>query len=69
MIIDFIKIDTEGYEFEVLDGAKNLLKEQQPKFIQIEFNWHQLLKGQTLYKLSSMIDFSDILEFFQMEMA
>ena len=58
--IDFIKIDTEGYEFEVLDGAKNLLKEQQPKFIQIEFNWHQLLKGQTLYKLSKMIDFSDI---------
>ena len=58
--IDFIKIDTEGYEFEVLDGAKNLFKEQQPKFIQIEFNWHQLLKGQTLYKLSSMIDFSDI---------
>ena len=58
--IDFIKIDTEGYEFEVLDGAKNLLKEHQPKFIQIEFNWHQLLKGQTLYKLSSMIDFSDI---------
>ena len=59
-IIDFIKIDTEGYEFEVLDGAKNLLKEHQPKFIQIEFNWHQLLKGQTLYKLSNMIDFSDI---------
>ena len=59
-VIDFIKIDTEGYEFEVLDGAKNLFKEQQPKFIQIEFNWHQLLKGQTLYKLSSMIDFSDI---------
>ena len=59
-IVDFIKIDTEGYEFEVLDGAKNLLKEHQPKFIQIEFNWHQLLKGQTLYKLSSMIDFSDI---------
>lgn len=59
-IIDFIKIDTEGYEFEVLDGAKYLLKEHQPKFIQIEFNWHQLLKGQTLYKLSSMIDFSDI---------
>ena len=59
-IIDFIKIDTEGYEFEVLDGAKNLLKEHQPKYIQIEFNWHQLFKGQTLYKLSKMIYFSDI---------
>ena len=57
--IDFMKIDTEGYEFEVLDGAKYLLKEHKPKFIQIEFNWHQLLKGQTLYKISSMIDFSD----------
>ena len=34
-IIDFIKIDTEGYEFEVLDGAKNLLQQHKPKFIQI----------------------------------
>jgi len=59
-IIDFIKIDTEGYEFEVLDGAKHILKEHKPKFIQIEFNWHQLLKGQSLYKLSNMIDFSDV---------
>ena len=58
--IDFIKIDTEGYEFEVLDGAKNLLNKHKPKFIQLEFNWHQLLKNQTLYKLSSLIDFSDV---------
>ena len=58
--VDFIKIDTEGFEFEVLDGAKDFLRNHKPKFIQIEFNWHQLLKGQTLYKISSLIDFSDV---------
>lgn len=58
--VDFIKIDTEGFEFEVLDGAKDLLRNHKPKFIQIEFNWHQLLKGHTLYKISSLIDFSDV---------
>lgn len=59
-IIDFIKIDTEGYEFEVLTGAKNVLSKHQPKYIQIEFNWHQLIRNQTLYKLSSLINFSDV---------
>ena len=46
--IDFIKIDTEGFEYEVLRGAEKLLKKHKPKFIQIEFNWHQLIKNQTL---------------------
>ena len=59
-LIDFIKIDTEGYEFEVLMGAKNILNKHQPKYIQIEFNWHQLIRNQTLYKLSSLISFSDV---------
>ena len=58
--IDFIKIDTEGYEYEVLSGAKKLIYNHKPKFIQIEFNWHQLLKNQTLYNLSSLIDFSEV---------
>ena len=59
-IIDFIKIDTEGYEYEVLLGAKNILMKHKPKFIQIEFNWHQLIKNQTLYNLSKLISFSDV---------
>lgn len=37
-IIDFIKIDTEGHEFEILQGAKQLLKNNAIKVIQFEFN-------------------------------
>lgn len=58
--IDFIKIDTEGYEKNVLEGASKLLKKHKPKFIQIEFNWHQLIKCQTLKNLSKLIYFSDV---------
>lgn len=53
--IDLLKIDTEGYEYEVLVGASETIEKRKPKFIQIEFNWHQLLKGQSLYKLASLL--------------
>ena len=33
--IDFIKIDTEGYELEVLKGAQNTIKKFKPNFIQL----------------------------------
>ena len=59
-VIDFIKIDTEGFEYEVLMGAKNILEIHQPKFIQVEFNWHQLIKKQTLHNFSELIKFSDV---------
>ncbi len=54
-IVDFIKIDTEGFEYEVLLGAKYLIETHKPKAIQIEFNWHQLFRGQTLLSFSEMI--------------
>jgi FkbM family methyltransferase len=37
-IIDFLKIDTEGNELEVLKGAARLLKAGRVRFIQFEFN-------------------------------
>ncbi|MDA7572849.1 FkbM family methyltransferase [Candidatus Pelagibacter sp.] len=58
--IDFIKIDTEGYEYEVLKGAEKILKLHKPKFIQIEFNWHQLIRNQTLYNLSNLLDLYEV---------
>jgi FkbM family methyltransferase len=36
--IELLKIDTEGYEFEVLKGAKELLISGKIQLIQIEFN-------------------------------
>ena len=53
--IDFIKIDTEGFEYEVLQGAQLLISQYQPKLIQIEYNWHQLFKGQTLFAFSNLL--------------
>lgn len=46
--IDLIKIDTEGHELEVLKGAEKTIKKFKPSFIQLEFNWHQLYKNNSL---------------------
>ena len=40
--------------------GKKFLKKHQPKFIQLEFNWHQLINSQTLLNLSELIYFSDV---------
>ncbi len=51
--LDFIKIDTEGHEVEVLEGSKKTINKFKPKVVQIEFNTHQLLKETTLIKYKS----------------
>ena len=53
--IDLIKIDTEGYELEVLKGSKRLIEENKPKYIQLEFNIHQLFKNHTMYEFSKYL--------------
>ena len=57
--IDFIKIDTEGFEYEVLKGAEKILKLHKPKFIQIEFNWHQLIRNHNMHDLSKLVNSYD----------
>ena len=61
--IDFLKIDVEGHEYEVLKGAANLLKADKISIIQFEFNefnifsrtfmfdFYQVLKKYTLYRV------------------
>ena len=53
--IDFIKIDVEGYEMEVLLGAQNFLEFVRPKFIQIEINWHLLFTKSSLYQIGQLL--------------
>ncbi len=53
--IDLIKIDVEGFENEVFDGARETFQKCRPKFIQIEFNLHQLFRGTTLNFFSEKI--------------
>jgi FkbM family methyltransferase len=52
---DFLKINVEGFEYDVLLGAMDLLANNPPRFIQIEWNLHQLMTGHTL------LDFLDLL--------
>lgn len=54
--IDFIKIDVEGYEKEVLLGMSDLLKTNPPKFIQIEHNHHHLFRGHTMFQFGQILD-------------
>jgi FkbM family methyltransferase len=53
--IDFLKIDVEGFEWEVLQGAQKVILDMSPKFIQLEFNIHQLFRGQSLFSLSQLL--------------
>jgi len=41
-IIDFLKIDVEGHELAVLRGAKEMLENARIRFIQFEFNSHNV---------------------------
>ena len=54
-VVDFLKIDTEGFEYEVLLGAKQTIQMHKPNAIQIEFNWHHLFRGQTLFLFSELL--------------
>ena len=53
--IDLIKIDTEGFELEVLRGAEKTIKQLKPKYIQLEYNWHHLFKNTNLYYFSKVL--------------
>lgn len=54
--IDFIKIDTEGHEFRVLEGGLNFIKKKNVKLIQIEFNWHHLFTNNTINQFFEILD-------------
>lgn len=63
--IDFLKIDTEGHEWEVLGGAKRMVAEGRVHLIQFEFNemnvisrvflrdFYEFLGGYSFYRLDT----------------
>lgn len=53
--VDLLKIDTEGYEYNVLLGAKSFLLKTPPKFIQIEYNIHQMYTRNTLHEFQKIL--------------
>lgn len=54
--IDYLKIDTEGYEYKVLLGAKNTIARKMIKYIQFEFS------GANVSARVFLKDFIDLLE-------
>ena len=53
--LDCIKIDTEGFELDVLKGASLVLTEIKPKAIILEWNLHQLFRGITLLQIQELL--------------
>ena len=57
--IDFIKIDTEGFEKEVFEGASETFKKIKPKYIQMEYGPHQIYRNATLlFFAEQLIDYN-----------
>ena len=53
--IDYLKIDTEGFEREVLTGARRLIAEHRIRTIQLEWNDIQTVSGFTLFQLTHLL--------------
>jgi FkbM family methyltransferase len=53
--VDLLKIDVEGFEIEVLQGARRLIEEMPPRWVQVEWNLHQLHRGHTLRQLGQLL--------------
>ncbi len=60
--IDFIKIDTEGFESEVIKGAKDIIRQYRPKYIQLEYNWHQMFRNTTLNSFAELLPEYDVFQ-------
>ena len=54
--IDFIKIDVEGHEFQVLIGAQETIKKYRPRFIQIEYNRYNLFSGINMFQVAKLLN-------------
>jgi FkbM family methyltransferase len=63
--IDFLKIDTEGYDYRVLLGAKEIIDNKKVKYIQFEY-WDGVRKFHTLlsdkYEMHFMCEDQNIYE-------
>jgi FkbM family methyltransferase len=58
--LDYIKIDSEGYEYQILLGAKRVLNIFKPKFIQIEMNQYNIFNNLNIYQFSKILHNYDV---------
>lgn len=55
--IDIIKIDVEGSDFDVLQGAQGLMMNKRVKFLQVEYSEHYQLTGKTFVDVIRLASF------------
>lgn len=60
--IDLIKIDVEGFEYEVILGAQETIARFKPSYIQVEYNLHQLFRGHSLWSMSRLLPDYDLFQ-------
>lgn len=53
--IDFLKIDTEGFDFNVLQGASEALQQGNIEIVQFEYNWRWLINHKSLRDVFAFI--------------
>ena len=58
-IIDLLKIDTEGFDLAVLEGASETLRRREVNFVYCEF--HHLLRRESAAQLGSLIEVAEFL--------
>ena len=56
VIIDYLKIDAEGYDLKILHGCRDLLSNQRIRFIQFEYNIFWLRTGSSLLGCLSYLE-------------
>ncbi len=54
--LEFIKVDSEGWEADILDGASQTIRRLRPVAIQLEFNRHHLFRGDTFLSLARRLE-------------
>jgi FkbM family methyltransferase len=57
--IDLLKIDTEGFDLAVLEGASETLRRGEIKFIYCEF--HNLLRRRSVAQLGSLVELAEFI--------
>ena len=57
--VDLLKIDTEGHEREVLEGALNMIREKKIKYILLEFHLSKMYQNYDIKDLENFLDNSN----------
>jgi FkbM family methyltransferase len=58
-VVDFMKIDTEGFDYNVILGSRNMLQSSRIRYLQFEYNDAWKFAGNTLYKCLDLLNECD----------